>query len=91
LAVCYKTTKQPFCFIPKKESSVRALLHPITRRVGQRLLVFVDPNPIAHVDVAAAARAFPVVLGLAQWPPGHLPLPDDDAARKWIFHARDFI
>jgi hypothetical protein len=29
-------------------------MHPIARRVRQRLLVFVHPSPIAHVDVAAA-------------------------------------
>jgi hypothetical protein len=53
-------------------------------------LVFIKPNPIAHVDIAAAERAFPEVLGLRQWAPGDL-LTDDDAARKWIFHAGDFI
>jgi len=46
----------------------------------QWLLVFVDPNPIAHVDIAAAQRAFPEVLGFAQWPPGNLPA-DDGATR----------
>jgi len=39
--------------------------------------------------LAAAHGAFPGVLGFAQWPPGDL-LTDDGAARKWIFHARDF-
>jgi hypothetical protein len=41
----------------------RALLHPILCRMRQRLLVFVDPSAIAHVDIAAAQRAFPEVLG----------------------------
>jgi hypothetical protein len=35
------------------------------------------------------SAAFPEVLGFAQWPPGDV-LTDDGAARKWIFHARDF-
>jgi hypothetical protein len=55
----------------------------------RRLLVFVKPSPIPHIDLAAAHGAFPGVLGFAQWPPGDL-LTDDGAARKWIFHARDF-
>jgi hypothetical protein len=55
----------------------------------QRLLMFLKPNPIAHVDIAAADRAFPEALGLAQRARGDLPT-DDGAARKWIFHARDF-
>jgi hypothetical protein len=54
-----------------------------------RLLVFVKPSAIAHIDLAAAHGAFPGVLGFAQWPPGDL-LTDEGAARKWIFHARDF-
>jgi hypothetical protein len=41
------------------------LLRPIARRVRQRALVIVEPNPIAHVDIAAAERAFAEVLGLA--------------------------
>jgi hypothetical protein len=32
----------------------------------QRFLVILKPNPIAHIDIAAAERAFPEVLGLAQ-------------------------
>jgi hypothetical protein len=43
-------------------------LHPIACRMRQRLLVFVDPSPIAHVDIAAAERAFSEVVGLARWP-----------------------
>jgi hypothetical protein len=70
-------------------SRFHALLHPILCRMRQRLLVFVKPNLIAHVDIAAAERAFSEVLGLGQWLPGDLSA-DDDAARKWIFHARDF-
>jgi hypothetical protein len=31
----------------------------------RRLLVFVDPNPIVRVDIAAAERAFPEVFGFA--------------------------
>jgi hypothetical protein len=34
-------------------------------RVPQRLLVFIDPNPITHVNIAAAQRAFPEMLGFA--------------------------
>jgi hypothetical protein len=33
--------------------------------------------------------AFPEILGFAQRAPGDLPS-DDDAAQKWIFHARNF-
>jgi hypothetical protein len=33
--------------------------------VRQRLLMIVKPNPIAHINIAAAERAFPEVLGLA--------------------------
>jgi hypothetical protein len=56
----------------------------------QRLLVFVDPSPITYIDITAAERA---ISGSA-WPrsmgaPGDLPS-NDDAARKWIFHTRDF-
>jgi hypothetical protein len=40
--------------------------------VRQRLLVFLKPNPIAHIDIAAAERAFPEVLGFAQWRAGDL-------------------
>ena len=32
-------------------------LRPILRRMRQRLLMFLKPNPIAHVDTAAAERA----------------------------------
>jgi len=32
-------------------------LRPIHRWVRQRLLMFLKPNPIAHVDIAAAERA----------------------------------
>jgi hypothetical protein len=42
------------------------------RWVRQWLLMFVDPCQIAHVDIAAAERACPEVLGFAQWPPGDL-------------------
>jgi hypothetical protein len=35
--------------------------------VRQRLLVFLRRSPIAHIDIAAADRAFPEALGLAQW------------------------
>ena len=58
--------------------------------VRQRALMIFDPNPIAHVDIAAAHRAFPEVLGLAQWRSGDLPS-DDSAARKSIFDARNFL
>ena len=34
-------------------------------RMRRRLLVFVDPNPIVRVDIAAAERAFPEVFGFA--------------------------
>jgi hypothetical protein len=51
--------------------------------------MIVKPSPIAHVDIAAAERAFPEVLGFAQWRATDLPS-DDGATRKWIFHARDF-
>jgi hypothetical protein len=66
-----------------------ALLCPILRRVRQRLLMFVNPNPIAHVDIAAAHRAFPEVLGLGQSRSGDLPT-DDDAARARFVVAGDF-
>jgi hypothetical protein len=57
-----------------RASSVRSLgdwlrlksLRAITRRVRQRSLVIFKPKPIPHVDIAAAERAFPEVLGLAQ-------------------------
>jgi hypothetical protein len=58
----------------------------IYRRVRQRLLVFFKPYPITRVKIAAAERAFPEVLGLAQWPPGDLPT-DDDAARARFVEA----
>jgi hypothetical protein len=35
--------------------------------------MFLKPNPIAHVDVAAAERAFPEVPGLVEWRPADLP------------------
>jgi hypothetical protein len=39
----------------------------IASRIFKRVvMVFVDPCPIAHVDITAAERAFPEVLGLAQ-------------------------
>jgi hypothetical protein len=38
----------------------------------QRALVIVEPNPIAHVDIAAGERAFTEVLGLAQSRSGDL-------------------
>jgi hypothetical protein len=71
-------------------SRFHALLHPIARPVRQRALMIFDSNPIAHVDIAAAHRAFPEVLGLAQWRSGDLPS-DDSAARKSIFDARNFL
>jgi hypothetical protein len=58
--------------------------------VRQRAVVIFKPNPIAHVDIAAAERAFPEVLGFAQWPSDDL-LADDGAARKWIFQLAVFI
>jgi hypothetical protein len=36
-----------------------ASLRPIARRVRQRALVIVKPNPIAYVDIAVAYRTFP--------------------------------
>jgi hypothetical protein len=68
---------------------VGLLLRPIARRVRQRALVILKPNPITHVDIAAAERAFPEVLGLAQYWAADLP-PDDDAARARFVEARDF-
>jgi hypothetical protein len=50
--------------------------------VRQWLLMFVKPSSIAHVDVTAAERAFPKVLGFAQSWTGDLPA-DDGPARKW--------
>jgi hypothetical protein len=34
------------------------LLRPIARRVWQWLLMFVDPSPIAQVDIATEERTF---------------------------------
>jgi hypothetical protein len=50
--------------------------------VRQRLLTFVKPSSITPVDVTAAERAFPKVLGFAQSWTGDLPA-DDGPARKW--------
>jgi hypothetical protein len=47
-------------------------LRAIHRRVWQRGLVLLKPNPIAHVDIAAAERAFPEMLGFAQSGSGDL-------------------
>jgi hypothetical protein len=47
------------------KDTARTLLHPILCRMRQRLLVFVKPSPIVHVDTAAAERAFPEVFGFA--------------------------
>jgi hypothetical protein len=55
----------------------------------QRLLMIFKPDLIAHVDIAAAHRAFPEVLGLGQSRSGDLPT-DDDAARARFVEARDF-
>jgi hypothetical protein len=60
------------------------------RWVRQRAaLVILKPNQIAHVDIPAAERAFPEVLGLAQWRSGDLAT-DDDAARARFVEAGDF-
>jgi hypothetical protein len=42
------------------------LLRPIARRMRQRLQMFFKPNPIAHVDIAAAERATFEMFGFAQ-------------------------
>jgi hypothetical protein len=55
----------------------------------QRPLVIFKPNPIAHVDIAAAERAFPEMLGLAQWRATDLPS-DDCAARARFIEVGDF-
>jgi hypothetical protein len=51
--------------------------------------VILKPNSIAHIDIAAAQRAFPEVLAFAQWAPGDLPT-DDGAARARFVQAGDF-
>jgi hypothetical protein len=61
------------------------LLRPILRRVRQWLLMFVDPSPIAHVDVATAQ---PEVLGFAQWRTGDL-FAHAGAARSWLVDWHD--
>jgi hypothetical protein len=72
-----------------RTGTARALLRLIHRRMRQRALMIFDLNPITHVDIAAAERAFPEVLGLAQSRAGDL-LTDDGAARAWFVEAGDF-
>jgi hypothetical protein len=64
------------------------LLRPIARRVRQRALVIVKPNPIAHVDIAVAHRTFPEVFGLGQWRSAHL-FADHGAARPRLVDGHD--
>jgi hypothetical protein len=69
-----------------------AQLRPIVRRMRQRLLVFVDPHPITHVDIAAAERAPEIMLSLSHWRPADLPA-DHGAAQSWFvdWHDRHLI
>jgi hypothetical protein len=64
------------------------LLRPIARRVRQRALVIVKPNPIAHVDIAVAHRTFPEVFGLAQSRSGDL-FAHAAPARSRLVHRHD--
>jgi hypothetical protein len=64
------------------------LLRPIARRVRQRALVIFKPNAIAHVDVSAAERASPEVLGFAQGRSGDLPA-HHAPARARLVHRHD--
>jgi hypothetical protein len=54
----------------------------------QRLLMFIKPNPIAHVDIAAAKRATFEMFGLTQWRSAGLPA-DDCAAWARFIHWHD--
>jgi hypothetical protein len=51
-------------------------------------LVIIKPNPIAHVDVATAERAFPEVLGLGQSRSGDL-FAHAAPARSRLVHRHD--
>jgi hypothetical protein len=55
----------------------------------QRLLMFVDPNPIAQINVAVAERAAFEMFSLAQRRPADLPA-HDGPARSRLVDARDF-
>jgi hypothetical protein len=55
----------------------------------QWALMIVEPHTIAHVDIAAAERAFPEVLGLGQWRAADLPA-DHCAAWSRFVDAGDF-
>jgi hypothetical protein len=49
------------------------LLRPIANRMRQRLLMFLAPNLIAQIDIAAAQGALLEMLGLASKRPAELP------------------
>jgi len=44
----------PSCSGKPGQRAFAGLLRPIARRMRQRLLMFLKPNQIAHVDIAAA-------------------------------------
>jgi hypothetical protein len=64
------------------------LLRSIARRVRQRASVIFKPNPIAHVDIGAAERASPEMLGLGQSRSADL-FAHHGAARLRLVHRHD--